>query len=61
MVTKLFVIDQKEKKTLYSETFDLILPSAMTSNAIGKLHFLQITTVFLNLANIFELVKNFLR
>lgn len=36
MVTKLFLIDQKEK-TFHSKTFDLILPCATTSNAIRKM------------------------
>ena len=39
--------------------FDLILPCAMTSNAIRELQFRQIATILLNLADLFESVKDF--
>ena len=57
MVTKLFLIDQKEK-TFHSKTFDLILPCATTSNAIRKMPIHQLATVLLNLSELCELVKD---
>ena len=52
----LYFIDQKENSS-YSDSLDLVLPSSMTNNRIKKLPVRQIATLLLNLAYLFESVK----
>ena len=58
LVNKLFFIDQKEKMS-YSYSLDLVLPSTMTINAIRKLPVRQIATLLLNIAYLFDSIKEF--
>ena len=58
LVNKLFFIDQKEK-TSYSDSLDLVLPSTMTNNAIRKLPVRQIATLLLNMAYLFDSIKEY--